>query len=99
MTWLGRAGSSWSGERRPPCSAFRIEAVANRDQITVEEASRTVKESDDNRKRYHQQYYARDWNDASNYHLVLNAALLGVGPTVELVVSEARKMWGAMVDG
>jgi hypothetical protein len=74
---------------------FRIAAVAHRENLSAALAAKTVKESDDNRKRYHQQYYARDWNDASNYHLVLNSALLGLDPTVELVVSEARRMWGA----
>ena len=37
------------------------------------------------RARYHKQYYQREWNDASNYHLVVNTGKVGVDGAVELV--------------
>ena len=45
--------------------AWRVEAVMARLGIGPDQAAAEVESSDANRKRYHEQYYERDWNDAS----------------------------------
>ncbi len=73
--------------------AVRIEAVAARFGLDPAAATLEVDRSDDNRKRYHAQYYDRDWGDASNYHLVLNSAALGIEQTVATIVGRAKTLW------
>lgn len=73
--------------------AVRIEAVAARFGLDPAAATLEVDRSDDNRKRYHAQYYDRDWDDASNYHLVLNSAALGIEQTVATIVGRAKTLW------
>jgi cytidylate kinase len=36
--------------------------------------------------------YGRDWDDAVNYHLVLNTELLGVEGAGDLVVARAKAL-------
>ena len=76
---------------------YRIETFAAREKMDQGRAEVMIREADENRRRYHLQHYGRDWNDAANYHLVLNVALLGVEATIDLVVAQARRMWGAGV--
>jgi cytidylate kinase len=73
---------------------YRIAQVAARERIDSSRAAEIVKEADENRSRYHQQHYGRDWNDASNYHLVLNTGALGLDTAVELMVGQAIRVWG-----
>ncbi len=73
--------------------AWRVEAVMARLGIGPDQAAAEVESSDANRKRYHEQYYERDWNDASYYHLVLNTAALGIPHTVATIVGRAKTLW------
>ncbi len=73
--------------------ARRVETVMARLGIGPDEAAAAVESSDANRKRYHEQYYERDWNDASHYHLVLNTAALGIANTVATIVGRAKTLW------
>jgi cytidylate kinase len=75
--------------------ASRIETVARRLGLPPEEAAAAVDESDANRRRYHRQYYQRDWADASSYHLVLNSAALGLDATAAAIVGRAQALWPA----
>ncbi|MGE3616192.1 MAG: AAA family ATPase [Gemmatimonadales bacterium] len=75
--------------------AFRVAAVAERRGIDLDRAEAEVERSDANRDRYHRRYYDRDWHDASNYHLVLNTAALGIDQTVGCVVGRAKTLWPA----
>jgi cytidylate kinase len=63
----------------------RIARIAARFGIDLKAAEKQVNDSDGNRGRYHKQYYQRDWNDASNYHLVVNTGKVGVEGAVELI--------------
>ena len=72
---------------------FRVEAVGRQLGVSAERARDLVEESDANRTRYHQQYYGRDWNDAANYHLVINSAALGLDATVQTIVGRAKTLW------
>lgn len=73
--------------------AARVEAVMKRLGVKRDEATGEVELSDANRKRYHEQYYERDWNDASQYHLVLNTSALGIEQTVATIVGRAKTLW------
>jgi len=56
-------------------------------------ARKEMLEVDTNRARYLKQHYGLDWNDATNYHMVLNTGLLGLDGVTELIVARVRKMW------
>lgn len=72
---------------------FRVAVVAARETVSEDEARYRVEQSDTNRALYHRQYYGRDWNDASLYHLVLNTAALGVESVVDTIVGRAKRLW------
>jgi len=73
--------------------AARVAEVSARLGVPMAEAEAVVSESDANRKRYHRQYYDRDWDDSTNYHLVLNAAALGTEASVAAIVGRAKALW------
>ena len=60
--------------------------------VSEEEARITVDERDQGRERYHKEFFGRDWNDAVNYHLVLNTEILGRAGAAELIVARARAL-------
>lgn len=66
--------------------ADRALRIAERLAVPREEAERLVHQTDENRARYHRQYYHRDWHDPVNYHLVLNSSWLGVERAVKVIV-------------
>ncbi len=73
---------------------FRIARIAERDGVDAREAERRVKECDANRARYHAHHYGRDWNDATNYHMVLNTGMLGLDGATAVIVAQAKTLWG-----
>jgi cytidylate kinase len=73
--------------------AVRVATIAKRTGLSEEDAEAEVDSYDGNRNRYHQDYYGRDWRDASNYHLVLNSAALGLEETVATIVGRAWTLW------
>lgn len=70
----------------------RIRAVMVRRGIGAREAERMMEETDQQRKRYHQDYYGRDWADATHFHLVLNTGLLGYEGAGDVIVDRARRL-------
>lgn len=68
----------------------RIRRTMARLQAGEEEAIRVLEETDAARARYHKQYYGRDWNDATNYHMTLNTDALGLEGTAQLIVSRIQ---------
>ncbi|MBM4187005.1 MAG: cytidylate kinase-like family protein [Gemmatimonadetes bacterium] len=73
----------------------RVGTVAVRIGRSPADAAALVAQSDANRARYHQEYYHRDWNDASRYHMVLNTSALGIDQVVATVVGRAKTLWPA----
>ena len=63
---------------------------------TEDEASETVRRMDEGRARYHQEHFGRNWDDSTNYHMVLNTDVLGVVGAAELVVARARSLGWAV---
>lgn len=70
----------------------RIEVVAKRLGVDAKMAEEAIDKTDANRARYHREYYRREWNDAANYHLVLNTGVLGYEAAADLVVARARQL-------
>jgi len=69
----------------------RVRVVMERLGLPEVEAARTVDTTDADRDRYVQRYYRRRRDDPSNYHLVVNTALLGYDGSADLVVAAARR--------
>jgi cytidylate kinase len=72
--------------------ADRIRAVMARQGLGPSNAERLMDDTDHNRKRYHREYYDRDWADPTHYHLVLNTGLLGYDGAGDAVVDRARRL-------
>ncbi len=71
---------------------YRIDVAAARLHISQAQAAEILEETDQMRARYNRQYYHRDWQDAANYHLVLNTEALGIAGAVDVIVGRARAL-------
>ena len=79
---------------------IRIERIAGRLGLPLDEAKKLVHESDARRSKYHKEYYGRDWADPVNYHMVINTGYLGLDGTADLIVREAgRRGWAFRQNG
>lgn len=72
--------------------ADRIRAVMARQHLGPADAERLMDDTDENRKRYHREYYDRDWADPTHFHLVVNTGLLGYDGAGEVLVDRARHL-------
>ncbi len=63
------------------------------DRRTATEAQKEMYDADTNRARYLKQYYGLDWNDPTNYHMVLNTGVLGLDGAAAVIVERALDMW------
>ena len=74
---------------------YRVREVMKRLSINEEAAGKKVDEMDENRRRYHREYYDRDWADPTVYHLVINTGALGWDGAAGVIVERARQLgWG-----
>jgi len=69
---------------------WRIRAAAERLGVPPAEAATITDDTDKMRARYHRLYYERDWNDPTNYHMLLNTAALGLDGAAAVIVERAR---------
>ena len=91
---VGRAAVALIGRRQDAFHVkliapvdYRTRVICDRLSVGEDEARKRIREVDDNRSRYHKQYYNRDWRDARNYHLTLNTAWLGLERSADLVIA------------
>jgi cytidylate kinase len=63
----------------------RINRMTAKLNVTAKEAQEIIHKRDKSRASYIRDYYGKDWNDASLYHLVINTALWSEQQTVALV--------------
>jgi cytidylate kinase len=99
IVMVGRAAAAVLASER---DAIHVRLVASREyrigltmaefNISESEAAETVDEHDTNRERYHKEMFGRDWNDAVNYHMILNTELLGMDGAADLIVARARAL-------
>lgn len=94
---VGRGAQAWLASREDAvhilCVAPRdacIARVVERERVTPAEASRMVDETNRERHAYVRRNWKREWLDASNYHLCINTAWLGIAGAVDLVEQVVR---------
>lgn len=68
----------------------RIERVARRNDISLEEAKDRIKKTDKSRASYYNYYSSKDWGEAKSYDLCIDSSLLGIEGTVELLEQMIR---------
>ncbi len=73
--------------------ADRLRTASERLGLAPKEAEKALQETDANRARYLKQHYGRDWNDSTNYDMVLNTGTLGLQGASELIVAETKRRW------
>jgi cytidylate kinase len=70
----------------------RIRAAQERLDVSAKEAERRVNAIDHDRMAYVRAHYQRDWEDAANYHLVINSSRMSNEDVVDLIVQAATKI-------
>lgn len=70
----------------------RVRAVMARHDLSPTEAERLMDRTDQDRMRYHREYYERDWADPTHFHLVLNTGLLGYEGAGDVIVDRAHRL-------
>ncbi|MCH7475728.1 MAG: cytidylate kinase-like family protein [Gemmatimonadetes bacterium] len=70
----------------------RIRAAQERLDVSAKEAERTVNAIDHDRKAYVHTHYQRDWEDAANYHMIINSSRMSNEHVVDLIVQAAKKI-------
>ena len=99
---VGRGATAYLGTAREAGEAVhayvvapretRIRTVMARLEVAHGEAAKTVDEIDAARERYLERYYRRRRDDAANYHVVVNTALLGYEGAAEVIVDVAKRL-------
>ena len=69
---------------------YRRQVIADRLGVSLDEAERQIRDVDAHRAEYHRRWYQRDWADARNYHLVINAGWVGLDRAARLIVELVR---------
>lgn len=69
----------------------RIKRVAERQEVTLEDAQEIVERKDRAREEYYNYYTFGNWGMASNYDLCLDSSILGVDETADVIIDYARK--------
>ena len=68
----------------------RIERVACRNDISLDEAKDRIKKTDKSRASYYNYYSSKDWGEAKSYDLCIDSSLLGIEGTVALLEQMIR---------
>jgi cytidylate kinase len=74
----------------------RVRQGANALNISREEATRRLIETDRARALYVKHFYGVDWADAGLYHVVLDSTALTLAACVEIVIAAATDRFGTM---
>lgn len=98
---VGRGAQAYLAERTDTLHVYvvaprdaRIEAVMQRLGLDREAAAEEVDRTDEGRRRYVKTHYGRKWEDAANYHLVVNTGFFGIDECVDLIAAAVRtKGW------
>ncbi|MBN1827777.1 MAG: cytidylate kinase-like family protein [Deltaproteobacteria bacterium] len=70
--------------------AYRVDIVAERENISKEEAERRVRKSDEERQAYVKDHFAFDINDPSYFDLIINTEYLTAETIVKIVASSLK---------
>lgn len=64
---------------------YRIQRITRLGYYSPEEVPKNIRRMDKERREYHQYYTGRNWEDYSNYDLLINTAALGVDGAVRMI--------------
>ncbi len=67
-------------------SADRIALIAERQQVSADEARKMMQRGDERRAAYYNYYATGKWGEASNYHLCVNTSKLGMEQTAQFIL-------------
>lgn len=70
---------------------IRAQRIAERRNITIEEAAKLIEEKDKKRAEYYNYYTFGNWGVASNYDLCIDSSILGIEGTAEFIIDFAKK--------
>lgn len=70
---------------------LRAARVAEREGITIEEATALCQKNDRTRATYYNYFTFGDWGTASNYDLCIDSSILGIEGTADIIVEFAKK--------
>ena len=69
----------------------RAARLAERQGISLDEATRLAENEDRKRAEYYNYYTFSDWGVAGTYDLCLDSSILGIEGTAEFIIDFARK--------
>lgn len=76
---------------------FRVRFAEQAEGLDRRAAEKMLDDTDASRARYHREYYGRDWDDPTHFHMVLNTGLLGLDGAAEIIVRHAvTRGWGSL---
>jgi hypothetical protein len=96
---LGQAGQVWLRDYAGACHVQvvapweqRIARIAEAQQLSVGEARRKVRSSDQSRADFLLRYHGLNWVDALLYHLVINTGQVPVEVAVPLIINAGQAL-------
>jgi CMP/dCMP kinase len=96
---VGRGGSRFLREdprafhvRLVAAMPMRLRRVMEHRWLRQEPAKKLVAQSDDERRRFYQDYFGADWTDPLEYHVTVNSGRLGPA-AVDLLAFAAERYW------
>lgn len=99
LVFVGRAAAAVLASERDAIHVRLVAPIEYRARramavlgLDAKEARLAVEDRDEGRARYHRELFDRDWNDPTNYHLVLNTGAIGTEGAADLIVSRARAL-------
>ena len=69
---------------------FRVAQVIKRHQCSADDARRIIEKGEAERASFYHYYTGKRWGAAENYHLCVDASLLGIEPTADLIAQFIR---------
>lgn len=97
LIMVGRGAQACLAQREDALHVFivaprevRVRAAMHRLELSKDKAEETVDRTDAGRRRYVETYYDRDWDNADNYHLVINTGVFDYDHAASLVIEAAR---------
>jgi len=97
VVMVGRGAQAYLAEREGALHVYvvaprerRVAAVVRRLGVTPEEAAKRLDEVDGGRQRYVRTHYAREWDAAANYDLVVSTSHFTYEQAAALIVAAAQ---------
>lgn len=70
----------------------RIQRVMKQDQLSYEDATRRIAETDAEREKYYNQHTGRTWGDVSDYHVILDTSKWGIDHCADILIRYFERM-------